>query len=54
MTGPKEELDSTVISQPAIFVSSMAALEKLKVEDPSAIDSATVAMGLSLGREYCH
>ena len=53
MTGPKEELDSTVISQPAIFVSSMAALEKLKVEDPSAIESATVAMGLSLGREYC-
>eukprot|EP01033_Poteriospumella_lacustris_P019665 gene19665-14278_t len=51
VTGPKEELDSTVISQPAIFVSSMAALEKLKVEDPSAIESATVAMGLSLG-EY--
>merc|ERR1719310_2075802 len=27
--GPKEELDSTVISQPAIFVASMAAVEKL-------------------------
>lgn len=47
--GPKEELDSTVISQPAIFVSSMAALEKLKLDDPSAIEQCTVAMGLSLG-----
>lgn len=37
--GPKEELDSTVIAQTAIFVSSMAALEKLKVDDPAAIDS---------------
>lgn len=51
VNGPKEELDSTVISQPAIFVSSMAALEKLKLEDPEAIASCTVAMGLSLG-EY--
>jgi [acyl-carrier-protein] S-malonyltransferase len=51
VNGPKEELDSTVISQPAIFVSSMAALEKLKKENPAAIDEATVCMGLSLG-EY--
>ena len=49
VNGPKEELDSTVIAQTAIFVSSMAALEKLKVEDPLAIDTCTVAMGLSLG-----
>ena len=49
--GPKEELDSTVIAQTAIFVSSLAALEKLKVDDPAAIDACTVAMGLSLG-EY--
>jgi len=49
--GPKEQLDSTVIAQTAIFVSSMAALEKLKKDDPAAIDSCTVAMGLSLG-EY--
>jgi [acyl-carrier-protein] S-malonyltransferase len=51
VNGPKEELDSTVISQPAIFVSSMAALEKLKADDPEAIEKCTVAMGLSLG-EY--
>jgi len=50
--GPKEKLDSTVVSQPAIFVASMAAVEKLKQEEgQEAIDAATCAMGLSLG-EY--
>ncbi len=28
--GPKEKLDSTVISQPAIYVASLAAIEKLR------------------------
>ena len=28
--GPKEKLNSTVISQPAIYVASLAALEKLR------------------------
>jgi [acyl-carrier-protein] S-malonyltransferase len=51
VNGPKEELDSTAVAQTAIFVSSMAALEKLKIENPDAINSCTVAMGLSLG-EY--
>lgn len=51
VNGPKEELDSTVVAQTAIFVSSMAALEKLKLTDPAAVESCTVAMGLSLG-EY--
>lgn len=50
--GPKEKLDSTVVSQPAIFVASMAAVEKLRQESgQEAVDAATVAMGLSLG-EY--
>ena len=50
--GPKEKLDSTVVSQPAIFVASMAAVEKLRQEQgDAAIDAATCAMGLSLG-EY--
>jgi [acyl-carrier-protein] S-malonyltransferase len=50
--GPKEKLDSTVISQPAIFVASMAAVEKMRQEmGAEAVDSATCAMGLSLG-EY--
>lgn len=30
--GPKEKLDSTAVSQPAIYVSSLAAIEKLKAE----------------------
>jgi len=50
--GPKEKLDSTVVSQPAIFVASMAAVEKLKQEQgEDAVNAATCAMGLSLG-EY--
>lgn len=50
--GPKEKLDSTVVSQPAIFVASMAAVEKFKQESGAeAVDEATCAMGLSLG-EY--
>jgi [acyl-carrier-protein] S-malonyltransferase len=30
VAGPKEKLDSTVISQPAIYVASLAAVEKLR------------------------
>ena len=51
VNGPKEELDSTAVAQTAIFVTSMACVEKLRQESPEAIDSCTVAMGLSLG-EY--
>ncbi|CAM9170527.1 unnamed protein product [Hapterophycus canaliculatus] len=51
-TGPKNVLDSTEVSQPAIFVCSMAAVEKLRAEKgDAALDEATCAMGLSLG-EY--
>ena len=49
--GPEEKLNSTVISQPALFVTSMAALEKLKSESPEIVDSCQGAAGLSLG-EY--
>mmetsp|Transcript_11886 Transcript_11886/g.23049 ORF Transcript_11886/g.23049 Transcript_11886/m.23049 type:complete len:410 (+) Transcript_11886:66-1295(+) len=52
VNGPKEVLDTTTVSQPAIFVASMAAVEKLKQDQgPAVVDEATVAMGLSLG-EY--
>lgn len=40
-----------MVSQPAIFVSSMAAVEKLKATNPAVIESCNTAMGLSLG-EY--
>ena len=50
--GPKETLDTTVASQPAIFVASMAAVEKLRADEgDAAVDAADVACGLSLG-EY--
>lgn len=35
--------------QPAVFVTTMAALEYLKETDPDTFNSCTVAMGLSLG-----
>jgi [acyl-carrier-protein] S-malonyltransferase len=49
--GPPAELDRTEISQPAIFVSSLAALELLKAESPDMVASCEMAAGLSLG-EY--
>jgi [acyl-carrier-protein] S-malonyltransferase len=51
LNGPAERLNSTVVSQPAIFVGSLAALEVLKANDPAAIDACVATAGLSLG-EY--
>ena len=48
--GPLEILNSTAVCQPAIFVASMAALEKLKEVDSSVVDECTACMGLSLGK----
>lgn len=49
--GPAEELDSTVCSQPALFVTSLAALESLRAELPDVPLACEAAAGLSLG-EY--
>lgn len=49
--GPKDLLDSTVNSQPALFVGALAALEMLKEVKPDLVASATHTAGLSLG-EY--
>ena len=49
--GPAEELDSTVYSQPAIFVTSLAALESLRAESPDVVLACEATAGLSLG-EY--
>src|SRR5262245_47413138 len=49
--GPKERLDSTAVSQPAIYVASLAALEQLKKDDPAALGECVACAGLSLG-EY--
>lgn len=49
--GPAEQLDSTVCSQPALFVTSLAALEALRVDTPDVVLACEAAAGLSLG-EY--
>ncbi len=49
--GPAELLDSTVHSQPALFVTSLAALESLKATSPEVVENCQAAAGLSLG-EY--
>jgi [acyl-carrier-protein] S-malonyltransferase len=49
--GPAERLDATEFSQPALFVCSLAAVEKVRAEQPELIDEVTVTAGLSLG-EY--
>ncbi|XAR60782.1 [Acyl-carrier-protein] S-malonyltransferase [Bertholletia excelsa] len=53
LNGPKEKLDSTVLSQPAIYVTSLAAVEILRAREggQQIIDSVDVTCGLSLG-EY--
>jgi [acyl-carrier-protein] S-malonyltransferase len=50
-SGPLERLNSTIVSQPALFVTSLAALEGLRVAHPDAEVSCVAAAGLSLG-EY--
>jgi [acyl-carrier-protein] S-malonyltransferase len=49
--GPAERLDETDISQPALYVASLAALEVLRAESPSVLDQCVCTAGLSLG-EY--
>jgi [acyl-carrier-protein] S-malonyltransferase len=49
--GPAERLNSTVVSQPAIFVTSLVALEELRHTEPDALTTCKAAAGLSLG-EY--
>ncbi|TWU21961.1 ACP S-malonyltransferase [Bythopirellula polymerisocia] len=50
-SGPPEKLNSTVHSQPALFVCSLAALEKLKQDSPEVVEACSASAGLSLG-EY--
>lgn len=51
VNGPAEKLNATDVSQPAIYVASLAALESLKAEDPAAVEACSTSAGLSLG-EY--
>ena len=49
--GPAEALNVTDVSQPALFVASLAALESLKTTNPDVVPACQGAAGLSLG-EY--
>jgi [acyl-carrier-protein] S-malonyltransferase len=51
LEGPAEALEATDVSQPAIFVASLAALESLKLSNPEVVSTCQGAAGLSLG-EY--
>src|SRR3974390_1749693 len=51
LEGPAEALEATDVSQPAIFVASLAALESLKATEPAVVEHCQGAAGLSLG-EY--
>ncbi|QEH32346.1 Malonyl CoA-acyl carrier protein transacylase [Aquisphaera giovannonii] len=52
--GPADALEATDVSQPAIFVASLAALESLKATDPAAVEACAGAAGLSLGEYTAH
>lgn len=49
--GPTEKLDSTVYSQPALFVCGLASLESLRASSPEVVENCEATAGLSLG-EY--
>ena len=50
-SGPSEKLDSTIVSQPALFVTSLASLEMLRDRSPEVVLACEATAGLSLG-EY--
>ncbi|XP_071488902.1 malonyl-CoA-acyl carrier protein transacylase, mitochondrial-like [Diadema antillarum] len=49
INGPAEELDRTIHCQPAVVVTALAAVEKLKEEMPKAIENCVAAAGFSVG-----
>ena len=51
VNGPAERLNETDVSQPAIFVASLAALESVKATSPDVVAGVAATAGLSLG-EY--
>ncbi|KAF6339877.1 malonyl-CoA-acyl carrier protein transacylase [Rhinolophus ferrumequinum] len=47
--GPREALDRTAHCQPAVFVASLAAIEKLHHLQPAVIENCVAAAGFSVG-----
>lgn len=49
LDGPKNTLDQTLFCQPAILVTSLASLEKLKALSPEAVENCVGTAGFSVG-----
>ncbi|CAJ1054794.1 malonyl-CoA-acyl carrier protein transacylase%2C mitochondrial [Xyrichtys novacula] len=49
LEGPEKELMKTVHCQPAVFVTSLAAVERLNQENPKAVETCVAAAGFSVG-----
>ncbi len=47
--GPIEELNKTIHCQPAVLVTSLAALERLRERSPRAVESCVATAGFSIG-----
>ncbi|KAJ8386685.1 hypothetical protein AAFF_G00168010 [Aldrovandia affinis] len=52
LNGPEEDLMKTVHCQPAVFVTSLAAVERLNHEVPAAIEGCVAAAGFSVGELF--
>jgi len=51
LNGPEERLAQTKYCQPAMYIAGLAAVEQLKLDEPSAVSRCQALAGLSLG-EY--
>ena len=47
--GPIEKLNQTVYCQPAVFISSLAAIDRLRDKNPESIDNCVCTAGFSVG-----
>ena len=51
LNGPENELNRTINCQAAIYLTSLAAVESLKLENPTALENCRETAGFSVG-EY--
>ncbi|XP_065576929.1 probable malonyl-CoA-acyl carrier protein transacylase, mitochondrial isoform X2 [Artemia franciscana] len=49
LEGPKSQLDKTMYAQPAIYVTSLAAVEAVRENNPRAVEGCVATAGFSLG-----
>lgn len=51
INGPQNELNRTINCQAAVYLTSLAAVEQLKIDNPDAVKNCTSTAGFSVG-EY--